>query len=356
MVVGELVEGLDGAAELGGDVVQGVVPGEVFLAEPGWVEVDHAGLLAGRPAGWLGCGDEGIADWAAGPGQRVPAQHLAQVAEGDAQVRRDLEGRGPIVQQGAVDGGWVGARGVGAGPGGRGDPLVGRLPVQGFAADSPSVEQAAGVAGQRGGQAGGNAEDEVVVAARRTGAEPVRRRGGGQGGAGEQLVEAPAPAEGQQAEAATEPDPAVTAEAAGHVAAISQAADEAGKALPAGDLDVALAAPETARDLAAQGRRAVKAAASGRRAPATRPGALRDLVEEHLRKFPGTAFTPHQVGKVLTRSAGAVANALDKLVSLGVAQMVTDKPRTYQLATATPDAPDAAGDPGTSAQATPSAA
>jgi hypothetical protein len=103
------------------------------------------------------------------------------------------------------------------------------------------------------------------------------------------------------------------------------AADEAGKALPAGNLDVALAAPETARDLAAQGRRAVKAAASGRRAPATRPGALRDLVEEHLRKFPETAFTPHQVGKVLTRSAGAVAIALDKLVSLGVAQMVTDK-------------------------------
>ena len=139
------------------------------------------------------------------------------------------------------------------------------------------------------------------------------------------------------------------------------AADEAGKALPAGNLDVALAAPETARDLAAQGRRAVKAAASGRRAPATRPGALRDLVEEHLRKFPETAFTPHQVGKVLTRSAGAVAIALDKLVSLGVAQMVTDKPRTYQLATAAPapeaaTAPDAAGDPGPSAEATASAA
>jgi len=85
--------------------------------------------------------------------------------------------------------------------------------------------------------------------------------------------------------------------------------------------------------------------------PATRPGALRDLVEDHLRKFPGTAFTPHQVGKVLTRSAGAVANALDKLVSLGVAQMVTDKPRTYQLATAAPapdtaPAPDAAPGPG----------
>jgi hypothetical protein len=58
---------------------------------------------------------------------------------------------------------------------------------------------------------------------------------------------------------------------------------------------------------------------------------------------------------VLTRSAGAVANALDKLVGLGTAQMVTDKPRTYQLATAA-TAPDAAGDPGTSAEATASAA
>jgi hypothetical protein len=153
----------------------------------------------------------------------------------------------------------------------------------------------------------------------------------------------------QQANAGTEPapDPAVTAEAAGTVAAIAQAADEAGKALAAGNLDVALAALDTARDLAAQGRRAVKAAASGRRAPVTRPGALRDLVEEHLRKFPDAAFTPHQVGKVLTRSAGAVANALDKLVSFGAAEMVTDKPRTYRLATA---APDGAGDPAASAE------
>jgi hypothetical protein len=97
-------------------------------------------------------------------------------------------------------------------------------------------------------------------------------------------------------------------------------------------------------------------AASGGRAPATRPGALRDLVEEHLRKFPGTAFTPHQVGKVLTRSAGAVANALDKLTALGVSQMVTDKPRAYRLAATVTAAPDAAGDPGTSAEATASAA
>jgi hypothetical protein len=174
---------------------------------------------------------------------------------------------------------------------------------------------------------------------------------------------APAPADatagGQQADDGPEAglDPAVTAEATGSVAAIAQAADEASKALAAGNLDAAPAALETARDLAAQGRRAVKAAASGRRAPATRPGALRDLVEEHLRKFPDAAFTPHQVGKVLTRSAGAVANALDKLVGLGTAEMVTDKPRTYRLAPAAPaPAPGAVGDPAASAEAAASAA
>jgi hypothetical protein len=158
-------------------------------------------------------------------------------------------------------------------------------------------------------------------------------------------------AEGQQAEAVPEPgpDPAVTTEAAGNVLAIAQAADEAGKALAAGDLQAALAALAAARDQAAQGRRVIKAAASGRHAPATRPGALRDLVEDHLRKFPDTAFTPHQVGKVLTRSAGAVANALDKLTALGTAQMVTDKPRSYRLG----PAPAAVG---TSAEAAPSAA
>jgi hypothetical protein len=171
---------------------------------------------------------------------------------------------------------------------------------------------------------------------------------------------APAPAggtaEGKQPEAGTGPDPAVTAEAAGNVLAIAQAADQAGKALAAGDLDAALAALDAARERAACGRRVIKAAASGRHAPATRPGALRDLVEEHLRKFPDTAFTPHQVGKVLTRSAGAVANALDKLTGLGVAQMVTDKPRSYRLALALAPVQDAAGDPGTSAETAASAA
>jgi hypothetical protein len=100
----------------------------------------------------------------------------------------------------------------------------------------------------------------------------------------------------------------------------------------------------------------LKAAASGRHAPATRPGGLRDLVEEHLRTFPGTSFTPHQIGKVLTRSSGAVANALDKLVSLGAAELATDKPRSYRLAPAAAPAPLAAASGPGSPQATPSAA
>ena len=163
-------------------------------------------------------------------------------------------------------------------------------------------------------------------------------------------------AEGGEAEAgpAPGPDPTVTAQAAGTVLAIAQAAYDAGQALAAGDLDAALAALDAAREQAAQGRRVIKAAASGRSTPATRPGALRDLVEEHLRTFPDASFTPHQVGKVLERSAGAVANALDKLTALGTAQMVTDKPRSYRLAPA--PAPDAVGESGTSAEATLSAA
>jgi hypothetical protein len=105
-----------------------------------------------------------------------------------------------------------------------------------------------------------------------------------------------------EASAAEGPDPAVTAEATATAQAVAQAADAAGKALVAGDLPAALAALEAAREQAAQGRRVLKAAAGGRRAPATRPGGLRDLVEQHLRQFPDAAFTPHQIGKVLTRS------------------------------------------------------
>jgi hypothetical protein len=115
-----------------------------------------------------------------------------------------------------------------------------------------------------------------------------------------------------------------------------------------------VAALEDAREQAALGRRVLRAAARGRRAPSTRPGGLRDLVQQHLRTFPDAAFTPHQIGKVLSRSAGAVANALDKLVSLGTAELACDKPRSYRLAPTVPaPGPDLVGSGPDGAQATP---
>jgi hypothetical protein len=54
---------------------------------------------------------------------------------------------------------------------------------------------------------------------------------------------------------------------------------------------------------AAQARRALKAAAGGKKTPAARPGALRDKVLGHLRGHPASAFTPHEIHKVLGNSS-----------------------------------------------------
>ncbi|WP_280274053.1 MULTISPECIES: hypothetical protein [Nocardia] len=63
------------------------------------------------------------------------------------------------------------------------------------------------------------------------------------------------------------------------------------------------------------------------------PGALRGLVEDHLRDHPGQEFTPHQIGKALGgRSSGAVHNALVRLTDSGVAEMTTTRPKKFALA------------------------
>ncbi|MBF6215767.1 hypothetical protein IU487_32740 [Nocardia puris] len=63
------------------------------------------------------------------------------------------------------------------------------------------------------------------------------------------------------------------------------------------------------------------------------PGALRGLVEDHLRDHPGQEFTPHQIGKALGgRSSGAVHNALVRLTDTGVAEMTTARPKKFALA------------------------
>ena len=120
-----------------------------------------------------------------------------------------------------------------------------------------------------------------------------------------------------------------------------------------GDLKTVLAGLDEIYEQAAQARRALKAAIGGRKAPAVRPGGLRDKVLAHLGEHPDKEFTPHEIHKVLGHSSGAIANALDTLVKLGDAEVATDKPRRFrraaQPAGAAPgaDGADSAQDGGT---------
>lgn len=93
-----------------------------------------------------------------------------------------------------------------------------------------------------------------------------------------------------------------------------------------------LAGLDEVADQAAQARRALKAAIGGRKAPAVRPGGLRDKVLAHLVAHPEGEFTPHEIHKVLGHSSGAIANALETLVKLGEAGVATEKPRKFRRA------------------------
>ena len=61
-------------------------------------------------------------------------------------------------------------------------------------------------------------------------------------------------------------------------------------------------------------------------------GALRALVEDYLRAHPDDDFTPTKIGKDLGRSAGAVSNALDKLVGANIAKQTSVTPRKFRIA------------------------
>ncbi|MGW9079767.1 helix-turn-helix domain-containing protein [Streptomyces kronopolitis] len=65
------------------------------------------------------------------------------------------------------------------------------------------------------------------------------------------------------------------------------------------------------------------------------PGALRQMVIDHLHAHPEEAFTATRISRIIEKSSGAIANALDKLVSQGIAEQVNDRPRTFQLANST---------------------
>jgi len=155
----------------------------------------------------------------------------------------------------------------------------------------------------------------------------------------------PADADGEADDA---PDPALVTDLVGHLDQIRAAADAAELVLTAsGDLKTVLAGLDEIYEQAAQARRALKAAIGGRKAPAVRPGGLRDKVLAHLNEHPDKEFTPHEIHKVLDHSSGAIANALETLVKLGEAEVATEKPRrfrrTAQPAEAAPEADNADG-------------
>ena len=142
--------------------------------------------------------------------------------------------------------------------------------------------------------------------------------------------DAPADAGGESGDA---PDPALVTDLTEHLDQIKAAADEAGLVLTAsGDLKTVLAGLDEIAEQAAQARRALKAAIGGRKAPAVRPGGLRDKVLAHLVAHPDGEFTPHEIHKVLDHSSGAIANALETLVKLGEAEVATEKPRKFRRA------------------------
>ncbi|MGW2057761.1 helix-turn-helix domain-containing protein [Streptomyces sp. NPDC001840] len=67
------------------------------------------------------------------------------------------------------------------------------------------------------------------------------------------------------------------------------------------------------------------------------PGGLRQMVIDHLQAHPGEAFTATKISRVIERSSGAIANALVTLTKQGIAEQVSDRPRTYRLASAKSD-------------------
>jgi hypothetical protein len=69
-------------------------------------------------------------------------------------------------------------------------------------------------------------------------------------------------------------------------------------------------------------------------------GALRRLVEEYLTEHPGESFGPAQIGKDLGHSAGAVNNALEKLVTDGYAIKTCEAPKRFTINPEKADIPD----------------
>ncbi|MGY1937569.1 hypothetical protein [Nocardia gipuzkoensis] len=101
---------------------------------------------------------------------------------------------------------------------------------------------------------------------------------------------------------------------------------ETALAAPTGD-DPAIPAPVTPAP--ADATPTANAESTVERLPA---GALRGQVDDFLRDNPGKEFTPHQIGKELGRSSGAVHNALVTLTKNGIAHQTSASPKKFTLA------------------------
>ncbi|TMR04351.1 hypothetical protein ETD83_08305 [Actinomadura soli] len=74
------------------------------------------------------------------------------------------------------------------------------------------------------------------------------------------------------------------------------------------------------------------------------PSPLRPLIAGHLNAHPDKEFTPGEIAKVLDRSSGAVANALDTLVGRGEAVLTCERPRRFRTTGATTGTATGSGD------------
>ncbi|WP_227999453.1 hypothetical protein [Nocardia australiensis] len=121
--------------------------------------------------------------------------------------------------------------------------------------------------------------------------------------------------------ASAAPEPAGSADDAAPADPAPDSAPETAAAVPTGD--------EPAEPAPADNAAAANAESTVDRLPA---GALRGQVEDYLHDNPGKEFTPHQIGKALDRSSGAVHNALVKLTKDGTAVQTGTAPKKFALA------------------------
>lgn len=154
------------------------------------------------------------------------------------------------------------------------------------------------------------------------------------GDAPDATVSATATATGQAVETGFETEALSEARAA--LSAMGAAIAAALKALDAGNGADALSAMDAVYGGSGRARRLVRGVVHGRARsasgqPRSLPGQMRAKIAAHLAAYPGLQFTPHEVGKALGHSAGAVSNALDRLVEAGEAELVCERPRRFAV-------------------------